>query len=44
VVLSGVLNALGWGIVIVYLFFAGGSGYLLLQRRRSGLAHVQSEA
>ena len=28
-VTSGVLSALGWGIVIVCLFFAGGSGYLL---------------
>lgn len=30
---SGVLNALGWGPAVVYLFFAGGSGYLLAQRR-----------
>jgi hypothetical protein len=33
VVLSGVLNALGWGIVIVYLFFTVGSGYLLFQEK-----------
>lgn len=33
VVLSGVLNPLGWAIVVVYLFFAGGSGYLLLKER-----------
>jgi len=33
VVLSGVLNGLGWGIVVVYLFFAVGSGYLLLAER-----------
>lgn len=44
VVLSGVLNVLGWGIVAVYLFFAVGSGYLLLNGKRSALAHVQSEA
>jgi hypothetical protein len=28
-VLTGVLNALGWGIVLVYAFFTVGSGYLL---------------
>jgi len=33
VVLSGVLNALGWGIVAVYVFFTAGSGYLLLKER-----------
>ncbi|NIP79366.1 MAG: hypothetical protein GWM90_09185, partial [Gemmatimonadetes bacterium] len=33
VVLTGVLNALGWGIVAVYLFFAAGSGLLLLRER-----------
>ena len=27
---SGLLNPLGWGIVIVYLFFTLGSAYLLL--------------
>jgi len=32
VTLSGVLNPLGWGIVIVYLFFTLGSGYLLMTR------------
>lgn len=31
-VLSGVLNALAWGIVFVYLFFSVGSGYLLRKR------------
>jgi hypothetical protein len=31
-VMSGVLTALGWGVVIVYLFFTIGSGYLLLVR------------
>jgi hypothetical protein len=34
VVVSGVLNALGWAIVAVYLFFAVGSGYLLLGEQR----------
>ena len=33
VVLSGVLNALGWSIVVVYLFFAVGSGYLLVKEK-----------
>jgi len=33
VVLGGVLNALGWGIVVVYAFFTGGSGYLLMKER-----------
>lgn len=33
VVLSGALNALGWGIVVVYGFFTLGSGYLLLRER-----------
>ena len=32
-VLSGVLNLLGWGIVVVYLFFTLGSGYLLVTKR-----------
>ena len=33
--LSGGLNLLGWGIVFVYLFFAAGFGYLLIQEVRS---------
>jgi hypothetical protein len=33
VVLSGVLNLLGWSIVVVYLFFTVGSGYLLVKER-----------
>ncbi len=32
VTLSGVLNPLGWGIVVIYLFFTLGSGYLLISR------------
>jgi len=40
VVVSGVLSLLGWAIVAVYLFFAVGSGYLLLAEKRlqGGLA------
>lgn len=33
VAVSGVLNALGWGIVVVYLFFSAGSAYLLAKER-----------
>ena len=33
--LSGGLNALGWVIVAVYLFFTVGFGYLLLPQRKS---------
>jgi hypothetical protein len=33
VVISGVLNALGWGIVVVYLFFTVGSAYLLIKEK-----------
>jgi len=33
--LSGGLNVFGWGIVIVYLFFTIGFGYLLIQERKS---------
>ena len=33
VVLAGVLNALGWSIVAVYLFFTVGSAYLLLKEK-----------
>jgi len=34
-VLSGVLGMLGWGILIVYLFFTVGSSYVLLTRGTS---------
>lgn len=34
---SGTLNALGWGIVAVYLFFTVGSGYLLVTARVEGV-------
>jgi len=30
--LSGVLNWLGWGIVLVYAFFTAGSAYLLAKK------------
>jgi hypothetical protein len=40
-VLAGVLNVLGWGIVVVYLFFAVGSGYLLLRERPSRAVEAQ---
>ena len=33
VVVAGVLNALGWGIMLVYVFFTAGSGYLLAKER-----------
>jgi hypothetical protein len=33
VVVTGVLNALGWGIVVVYAFFTAGSGYVLLKEK-----------
>jgi hypothetical protein len=35
VVLSGVLNVLGWAIVAVYLFFAIGSGYVMSGQNRA---------
>jgi hypothetical protein len=44
VVVSGVLNSLGWGIVVVYGFFAAGSGYLLAQEKPSQRAHALSGA
>ena len=31
-VVSGMLNPLGWGIAVVYLFFTLGAGYLLLRK------------
>jgi hypothetical protein len=36
--LSGGLNALGWGIVFVYFFFAIGFGYFLLPQTAKGTA------
>lgn len=37
VVFTGVLNALGWGIVVVYAFFTVGAGYLLPREKSSGV-------
>ena len=34
-VLTGKLNPLGWGIVVVYLFFTIGYGYFLLPQRKA---------
>ncbi len=33
--LTGGLNALGWGIVFVYLFFTVGFGYFLIQENKA---------
>lgn len=33
--LSGVLNWLGWGIAVIYLFFAAGFGYFALRKQES---------
>ena len=44
VVLSGVLNALGLGIVVVYLFFTVGSAYLLLRERPFQQGRAPGEA
>jgi hypothetical protein len=44
VVVSGVLNALGWGIVAVYAFFTAASGYLLLRDRPFRRAHAEGGA
>jgi hypothetical protein len=41
--LSGVLNVVGWSIVVVYLFFTIGSGYLLVKQKPFSQAKV-SEA
>ena len=44
VVVSGVLNMLGWGIVAVYLFFAVGSGYVLFGQGRVEQGHARGGA
>lgn len=36
IILSGEINALGWGIVFIYLFFSAGFGSLLLKRQETG--------
>jgi len=33
VVVTGVLSALGWGIVVIYAFFTVGAAYLLLKEK-----------
>ena len=43
-VLSGVLNTLGWTIVVVYGFFAVGAGYLLVGEKPSRRAHTPTGA
>lgn len=40
VVLSGVLNLLGWGIVVVYLFFTVGSAYFLVKEKPFRRVHA----
>ncbi len=42
VVLAGTLNALGWGIVLVYAFFTAGSGYVLGRERAVQAAPAQA--
>ncbi len=39
VVLAGVLNVLGWGIVVVYAFFTAGSAYLLVKEKPFQAGH-----
>lgn len=36
--LSGGMNALGWGIVAVYLFFTLGFGYFLLPQKKADIS------
>jgi hypothetical protein len=43
-VLSGVLNTLGWGIVVVYGFFTVGSGYLLVVESALKRTHAPTRA
>jgi len=43
VTISGILNVLGWGIVVVYLFFTAGSGYLLLKEKPFQKAQTQTD-
>lgn len=42
VVIAGVLNVLGWSIVVVYLFFTVGSGYLLLKEKPFQQIHTRA--
>lgn len=43
-VVAGVLNWLGWGIVLVYLFFALGAGYVLGQEKAERSARAAGAA
>ncbi len=43
-VVTGVLNALGWAIVVIYLFFAVGSVYLLLKEKPFQTGQAQGVA
>ncbi len=43
-ILSHVLNALGWGIVLVYLLFAVWSGIILMGEGSKGLHQQEQEA
>ncbi len=43
VLATGVLNALGWGIVVVYAFFAAASGYLLAKEKPFRRAPAQRD-
>lgn len=44
VVVAGVLNTLGWGIVAVYAFIAAGAGYLLVGEKSPKANQAQSAA
>jgi uncharacterized membrane protein YdjX (TVP38/TMEM64 family) len=41
-VLSGVLNGLAWGVVVVYLFFTVGAAYVMLEGRGAGTPVAQA--
>ena len=43
-ILSGVLNPLGWGIAVVYLFFAAGSAYVMLAAGGSAASGHRDQA
>jgi hypothetical protein len=41
-VLTGVINVLGWGVVVVYLFFTVGSAYVLVREKPFRAATAQA--
>jgi hypothetical protein len=43
-ILSGILNVLGWGVVVVYLVFTAWSGFVLIAGRSAGLSQQKREA